>query len=323
MTAPAAPVPLILDTDIGDDVDDVFALLLAARRPEVRLVGVTTVFGQVDERARLARLMLELAGREDVPVAAGSRETLGGRDPTGEGGATMASARGMVGQAGSELWERLGRGLERRGAVDLIVETVRSSGEPVTLVAIGPLTNVAAALHRAPDLAGRVQEIVLMGGRLGEEAPKGEHNFNCDPEATRIVLESGARLKIGTYEVTRRAQLRREHVAALRAGDAASRAAGEQLNAYLDHCRRDWTSMYDPLSLTLAYTDRYLPTRGAALRVETSERQVLLSEEPGAAPTADVSAALDADGFVEHLLTTIAGAGDVRGASTRGASASP
>jgi purine nucleosidase len=305
VTAPAAPIPLILDTDIGDDVDDVFALLLAARRPEVRLVGVTTVFGQVDERARLARLVLELAGRADVPVAMGARETLDGRDPTGQGGATMASARGVAGQPGSEAWERLGAALERRSAVDLLIETVRSTSEPVTLAAIGPLTNVAAALRRAPDIGRLVREIVIMGGRLGEEAPKGEHNFNCDPEATRIVLESGARLKIGTYEVTCRAQLRRGHVARLRAGDAASRAAGDQLAVYLDHRRRDWTSMYDPLSLTLAYTERYLQTRQTALRVSASERLAVLSEESGAAPTAAVSAGLDAEGFVDHLLTTI------------------
>ena len=298
-------VPLILDTDIGDDVDDVFALLLAARCPDVRLIGVTTVFGPAEERARLARLMLELAGRDGVPVAVGARETLNGRDPTGKGGATMVSASRRVGPPGSAEWVRLGARLDKRAAAEFIVETVLASKDPVTLAAIGPLTNVAAALERAPELVGRLREIVIMGGRLGEEAPEGEHNFNSDPEATRIVLDSGARLKIGTYEVTRQAQLRREHVGRLRGGDAACQAAAEQLNGYLDYCGRDWTSMYDPLSLTLAYTDRYLTTRPAALRVTTSERLAVLSEDASAAPSAEVSAALDAGGFVEHLLDMI------------------
>src|SRR5688500_13674888 len=249
------PVDLILDTDIGDDVDDVFALLLAARHPDVRLRAVTTVFGQVGERARLARLMLELAGCSEVPVAVGARETLDGRDPTGSGGATMASAPGLVGSPGQEPWERLGAALDARPAADLLIEMVRAASEPIVLAAIGPLTNVAAAFQRAPDLPKRLDQLVLMGGRLGGEAERGEHNFNCDPAATRTVLESGARLRIGTLDVTAQAQLRREHVTRLRAGDAACQPAAGQLETYLSYRKRDWTSMYDPLSLTLAYTD--------------------------------------------------------------------
>src|SRR5688500_12742331 len=161
------PVDLILDTDIGDDVDDVFALLLAARHPDVRLQAVTTVFGQTEERARLARLMLELAGRSDVPVAVGARETLDGRDPTGGGGATMASAPGLVGKAGDETWDRLGASLDQRPAATLLIEHIRAASDPLTLAAIGPLTNVAAAFAQAPDLAKKVERVVIMGGRLG------------------------------------------------------------------------------------------------------------------------------------------------------------
>lgn len=298
-------VDLILDTDIGDDVDDVFALLLAARHPDVRLIGVTTVFGQSEERARLARLILELAGRTDVPVVVGARETLDGRDPTGGGGATMASAAGLVGAPGDETWERLGNALETRTVTEFLIEKIRSATRPVTLAAIGPLTNVAAALTEAPDLARALDRVVIMGGRLGDGAERGEHNFNCDPEATRIVLESGAQLHIGTWEVTAQAQLRGEHVARLRAGDAACRSAATQLETYLAHRKRDWTSMYDPLSMTLAYTDRFVQTKRTGLRWELAERRVVLSEDDGSRVQADVSLGLDADGFVEHLLTTL------------------
>ena len=299
------PIDLILDTDIGDDVDDVFALLLAARHPEVRLKAVTTVFGQADERARLARHMLELAGRIDVSVAAGARETLDGRDPTGGGGATMASAPGLVGTPGGEPWERLGAALDARPATDVLIELIRGATRPIVLAAIGPLTNVASALRRAPDLAQKLDQLVLMGGRLGDGAQRGEHNFNCDPAATRIVLESGARLRIGTWEVTAQARLTREHVARLRAGDAACQSAAAQLETYLAHRSRDWTSMYDPLSMTLAYTDRYLKTRPMTLALDTAERKAVLVEDPGGAIKAAVSDGLDAAGFVDHLLETM------------------
>ncbi|HET7770131.1 MAG TPA: nucleoside hydrolase, partial [Chloroflexota bacterium] len=290
------PIDLLLDTDIGDDVDDVFALLLAARHPDVGLRAVTTVFGQVDERARLARHVLELAGRRDVPVAVGARETLDGRDPTGGGGATMASAPGLVGPAGSEAWERLGAALDPRPAADLLIELIRGASGPIVLAAIGPLTNVAAAFRRAPDLAQKLDRLVLMGGRVGEGAERGEHNFNCDPDATRVVLESGASLRIGTWEVTAQARLTAEHVTRLRAGDAACRSAATQLETYLAHRRRDWTSMYDPLSMTLAYTDRYLETRPMRLSLETAERKTVLTEDPRGGIKADVSVGLDAAG---------------------------
>src|SRR5688500_4724076 len=165
-------VDLILDTDIGDDVDDVFALLLAARHPDVRLQAVTTVFGQSDERARLARLMLELAGRGDVAVAVGAHEALGGGGPTGSGRGTMAAAPGLVGKRGDETWDRLGAALDRRPAATLLIEHIRAATRPITLAAIGPLTNVAAAFTQAPDLPKKLERLVIMGGRLGDGAER-------------------------------------------------------------------------------------------------------------------------------------------------------
>jgi inosine-uridine nucleoside N-ribohydrolase len=298
-------IPLLLDTDIGDDVDDVFALLLAAKDPAVSLQVVTTVFGDAEERARIARKILDLAGRTDVPVAAGYRQTLDGRDPTGGGGATMTSARGFVGARGTAEWDALGERLRSEHAVDAIVDFVARSATPPVLAAVGPLTNLAEAIRRAPELALRVHAIVLMGGRLGEDAARGEHNFNMDPEATRIVLESGAPLKIGTWDVTSQAQLGEQHLARLRAAGPAGSAAASQLETYLRHRKRPWTSMYDPISLTMAYTDRYLQTKPMALRLTTGPRLAVLSVDPDAPATAEVSVGLDAPAYVEHQLRLI------------------
>src|SRR6266508_372824 len=139
------PVPLILDTDIGDDVDDVFALLLAARNPQLELIGVTTVFGDAHERARLALHMLDLANVRDVSVAAGHGRTLAGRDPLAgkEPGTNMASARLYVDALDQPAWNALDARLDQRHAVDFLIETILSASEPPVLAAIGPLTKVA------------------------------------------------------------------------------------------------------------------------------------------------------------------------------------
>jgi inosine-uridine nucleoside N-ribohydrolase len=217
----------------------------------------------------------------------------------------MVSAQGFVAPLGSSEWDDLGTRLERRHAVDFLIETIRDAAEPPVVAAIGPLTNVAAALRRAPEIARRVRALVLMGGRLGPEAHRGEHNFNSDAEATAVVLGCGAPLQIGTYEVTCQAKIGEAELPRLRAAAPACSAAASQLAHYLQVTKRTATSMYDPLSLTLAYTDRFLTTRPVALRWQTGERLVTLSTAEQGTPNAAVSVDLDAPAFVEHLLTAL------------------
>ena len=296
MATDGAAIPLLLDTDIGDDVDDVFALLLAARQPRLDLLGVTTVYGDVAQRTRIARKLLRLAGRADVPVVTGLGHTLAGRDP----GPVISSGAGF---APGE--EPPGPGADA-GAVEFLIERTLAHPTLVTLVAIGPLTNVGAALQREPRLAGRLRALVVMGGRLGAEAERGEHNVNSDPEATRLVLESDASLRLGSYEVTRQARLGRPAVARLRAGgDAACAAAADMLDLYLRQMGREDTAMYDPLTLTLAYSDEYLRTRPARLSGRYSEHLAVLQAADDPAATAQVSLAAAAEAFIKHLLATI------------------
>ena len=293
------PIPLLLDTDIGDDVDDVFALLLAARRPEVRLIGVTTVYGDVAQRTRIARKLLRLGGHDDVPVVTGNSRTLAGRDP----GPVMASGQGFAAED-----ELDGKGANA-GAVDFLIDQIMTNQEPPVLVAVGPLTNVGAALREEPRLAARLRALIVMGGRLGADAELGEHNVNCDPEATRLVLESGARLRLGTFEVTAQARLAAADVELLRAaGDAACAAAAAMLDLYLQQRTRPSTAMYDPLTLTLAYTERFLSMRPATIHATYTDRRVTMAAQEDTAATAEISVATDAAGFVEHLLSTITGA---------------
>jgi len=292
-------VPLLLDTDIGDDVDDVFALLLAARQPQVELMGVTTVYGDVNERTRIARKLLRLAGRTDVPVVTGLGTTLSGRDP----GPVMSSGLGFA-----TADEPVGTGANS-GAVAFLIRRIRMSPVAPVLVAIGPLTNVGAALREAPDIVGRLRALILMGGRLGADAAKGEHNVNSDAAATQIVLESAAPLRIGTFEVTMRARLGRPAQDRLqRSGDPACMGAAAMLELYLHQTGRADTAMYDPLTLSLAYTDQFLTMHPTALRATYGPELVRLDAADSATSPVDVSVDAEPDAFIEHLLQTITGA---------------
>jgi inosine-uridine nucleoside N-ribohydrolase len=165
---------------------------------------------------------------------------------------------------------------------------------------------VGAALRQEPRLAARLRALVVMGGRLGPEAGRGEHNVNADPEATRLVLESGARLRLGTYEVTMQARMGRPAVERLRqTGDEACRAAAGMLELYLRQVQRADTAMYDPPTLTLAHSEAFLSMRAARLRATYGEQLVSLEAEAGGPVTAEVSVACAADAFMEYLLQTV------------------
>lgn len=296
MPAHRPPIPVLLDTDIGDDVDDVFALLLAARQPDVSLLGVTTVYGDVTQRSRIARKLLRLGGHRSVPVVTGLSRTLAGRDP----GAVITSGAGYAPDD-----EPTGAGTDA-GAVEFLIEQGMTSPEPPVLVAVGPLTNVGAALRQEPRLAARLRSLVVMGGQLGPDAQRGEHNVNADPVATRLVLESGALLRIGTVEVTRQARLDASAAERLRqSGDAACVGAASMLELYLQQMARPDTAMYDPLTLTLAYSDRFLTMRNVALQAQYADGRVVLEARDDATSSVALSQAADSAAFITHLLATI------------------
>ncbi len=175
-------VPMIIDTDTG--VDDAVALMLAAASPEVQLLAVTTVFGNVGVEITTANALRlrALAGLRHLPVAAGAaRPLVYLQPPRAE---LKHGPDGLAGRADS-LPEPIG-GLHARGAVALMADLLHAAAAPVTLVAIGPLTNIALLLAAHPDVKPRIDRIVIMGGHLRYPVP--ESNITADPEAARRVL---------------------------------------------------------------------------------------------------------------------------------------
>lgn len=198
-----APRKIIIDTDPGQD--DAVAILLALASPEeIDVLGITAVAGNVPLAltAKNALKICELAGKVDIPVYAGCDRPLGRPLVTAE------HVHGKTGLDGPSLPEPQMQ-LTPGHAVDFIIDTLRTqpSGN-VTLCPLGPLTNIATAFQKAPDVAERVQQIVLMGGayfEVGNITPTAEFNIYVDPEAADIVFKSGVDIVVMPLDVTHKA----------------------------------------------------------------------------------------------------------------------
>ncbi|WP_370160441.1 nucleoside hydrolase [Limimaricola soesokkakensis] len=203
---------IIIDTDPGQD--DAVAILLALASPEIELLGITAVAGNVplDLTQRNARQVVELAGR-DTPVFAGCDAPLARPLVTAE------HVHGKTGLDGITLPEP-SLPLQSQHGVDFIIETLRREApDSVTLCALGPLTNIATALERAPDIVDRVQRIALMGGGFfegGNITPAAEFNSYVDPEAAKIVFGCGRPITVLPLDATHKALTSRDWIATMR-----------------------------------------------------------------------------------------------------------
>ncbi len=196
----AVVTPIILDCDPGHD--DALAILLAAAHPAIDLLAITTVGGnQTVEKCTInARRICSVAGITGVPIATGAAEPLLGSLHIGE------YVHGVSGLDGPE-WGEPSVAASSESAVDLIVRLLREHPEPITLVPVGPLTNIALVLKTHPELAPRIREIVLMGGSTerGNDTPYAEFNIKVDPEAADIVFRSGVKVTMCGLNVTHQA----------------------------------------------------------------------------------------------------------------------
>jgi len=243
------PSRVILDTDPG--VDDAFALLLAMRSPELKIEGITAVAGNVPLELTLpnALRMVEIASRDDIPVASGAKGPLLRRLVT----ATYAHGENGLGGA---VFPEPKRKAIAEPAADFIRHTVRRYPGEITLVTIGPLTNIAAALNSDAELARMVRGVVMMGGSLsgGNITPAAEFNIYVDPEAARIVFQSGIPIAMVGLDVTRKTSLTEEHVRLLEAernpvSQAAASIARNALNHYRERGFAGGPNMHDSLAV--------------------------------------------------------------------------
>ncbi len=194
------PTPVVLDCDPGHD--DAVAILLALGSPGVRLLGITTCFGNcaVEDATRNALRVLALAGREDVPVAAGAAGPMRGQVALGN------YVHGVTGLDGPDLPEPTAAPVDET-ATEMLRRLLADSPEPVTVVVTGPMTNVGTLLSEEPGLVQHIREIVFMGGSTerGNHTPTAEFNTFADPEALDVVLRAGVPVRMVGLNLTHQA----------------------------------------------------------------------------------------------------------------------
>jgi pyrimidine-specific ribonucleoside hydrolase len=279
------PFRVIIDTDPG--VDDALALLLAMRSPELKIEAITPVAGNVPLDLTLpnALRMVEIAGRTDIPVAAGARAPLMRRL------VTATYAHGENGLGGAVFPEPTTKPVAAPAA-EIIRQIVRKYPGEVTLITIGPLTNIATALNSDPDLASMVRALVMMGGSLsgGNITPAAEFNVYVDPEAARIVFQSGIPVTMVGLDVTRRTSLTDEHVRTLEAAqNPVSQAAAKIGRNAIDHNRERGflvgPNMHDSLAVAGFLDPAILKLQDYYIDVETTG-ELTAGETLGYSPVA-------------------------------------
>ncbi|MDO5704832.1 MAG: nucleoside hydrolase [Paracoccus sp. (in: a-proteobacteria)] len=305
---------IIIDTDPGQD--DAVAILLALASPELQVLGVTAVAGNVplSLTALNARKVVELAGRADVPVFAGCDAPMVRLLVTAE------HVHGKTGLDGIDLPEPA-LPLQDRHAVDFIIDTLRR--EPagtVTLVPIGPLTNIATAFQRAPDVVARVQRIVLMGGayfEVGNITPAAEFNIYVDPEAAAIVFGAGVPLVVMPLDVTHAALTSRPWVEGMR---ALPNRCGPAVAGWTDFFERydrekygsEGAPLHDPCTIAWLLRPDLFSGREINVEIETQGEFTLGMtvadwwRVSGRAPNALFMRDVDAAGFFDLLRDRIA-----------------
>ena len=309
------PNRIIIDTDPGQD--DAVAILLALASPdEIEVLGITAVAGNVPLplTQRNARIVCELAGRRDVPVYAGCDAPLKRTLVTAE------HVHGRTGLDGPDLPEPT-MPLAEGHAVDFIIDTLRR--EPagtVTLCPLGPLTNIATAFSRAPDIVERVARIVLMGGayfEVGNITPTAEFNIYVDPEAADIVFKSGAEIVVMPLDVTHKALVTKARNDAFRALGTPVGIAVAQMTDFFERFDKEkygsaGAPLHDPCVTAYLIRPELFSGRHINVMVETGSDLTLGMtvadwwRVSGRAANATFMGDIDADGFFALLTERLA-----------------
>jgi len=308
------PIPLILDCDPGHD--DALAMILAAHNPALKLLGITTVSGNggITKVTLNARRVATLA-RINVPIAEGAGKSILG---------AFEEANDIHGESaldGAEL-PTPSMELSELHAVDLIAKLIRESSEPVTLVATGPLTNVALFLKMYPDLKSRIKEIVFMGGSAsrGNRTPYAEFNIWMDPEAADVVLRSGLALTMCGLDVTHQALVTSKVFTRLQ---EIGTPLSETIIGLLKFFAKTYDEVFempdpplhDPVAIALLIDRTVVKSRFVNVQVElngTLTRGATVVDiygRLGESANCNVALELDADKFWEMMLDAIKKAG--------------
>lgn len=287
--AAPAPMKVIFDTDIGDDIDDAYALSLLASRPQVKLLGVTMAWGQTRERAELAAKLLQVMGRRDLPVYAGRRGDAQIREQ-------YAWARGFRSPA-----------IKSEEAVSFMKRQIERNPGEVTLIAVGPLTNVGDLFTRYPEVKSKLKQLVIMGGAVhvgynNQPPAVPEWNIKCDPAAARVVFASGVPLTVAGLEATTMMKFEAPLQKRLFGHGTPTTDALAALTNLWGH---GTPTLFDTVAVARALGERYAEEEPVRIQVEDSG---LTRAVPGA-PNATLLVRPRKEAFLEWFVTQMTAGG--------------
>lgn len=283
------PHDVLLDTDIGSDVDDALALGVLLGSPEVHLSGVTTVYGDTLLRARLARRLASLAGH-DLTVVPGATGTLSGRE---------VWWAGHEGNAFDDLYTERVR--DDTSAPRFLTDSVRARPGAIDLVAIGPLTNVAQAITHDEGFGSDVRSLYLMGGRFRSQAAP-EHNIVSDITAARTVFTSGLPMVVTGLEITTRMRIGPDGIETIRAAGPYGSALAREIDAWTGFTGEGWSVPHDPITvLSMLRPDLYTTERGTVTVAD--DGRTAFHPDPRGTVSLVVDADLDA--IADEIVTRI------------------
>jgi len=295
---------ILIDTDPGQDIDDLLAIIFALRRPELDIKAITTVTYPSRDRARLVKRLLRYENR-NIPIAAGMQFPL----------------RSFIGEERSNQYNRLQSmnhycfaepensldDPDSEDAVDLIIRTVEENPREITLACIAPLTNIATALCRKPDIAPKIKAIMMMGGEVSLN--RGEHNVAFDYVAADIVFHSEIPVYMGTWDVTRRFVLSKEDCKKFHLhASPVCQALGKAIDVWNSvHSWKPGPVMYDIFPMVYVYDPSFYTMQEMSVQIETAGASTrgFTTACGGTAPRMKVTTDIRTDALRDLYLKTI------------------
>jgi purine nucleosidase/pyrimidine-specific ribonucleoside hydrolase len=295
---------ILIDTDPGQDIDDLLAIIFALKRPELDIRAITTVTQPSVKRARLVKRLLRYMHRTDIPVAAGMELPL--RVLSAEEIKYQDDPLITMNHYAFAEPEDSADNPGASDAVDLIIETIEKYPGEIVLACIAPLTNIACALRKRPSIAGKIKYIAMMGGELALN--RAEHNIAFDYISSALVLNSGIKIYMGTWDVTRRFFFTMEECKAFHRHHApVSKALSKAIELW--HPAQKWKPgpvMYDIFPILWAFDQSYYTVKPMSVQVETKgEFTCGMTVQGGSRPNIEVTTDIRADAIKDLYLKTV------------------
>lgn len=294
---------IIIDTDIGDDIDDALAIALALHAPELEILGITTVFRNVDMRAKQVKALLTSYGRNDIPVCKGEGIPLSKREQFGE----MIWEDTKI--TNCQYYPEIDKcTYEPEEGVDFIIRMVRQYPGDVTIVPIGALTNVAIAMHQAPDIIPLIKEVRLMGGAYYKNLA--EWNILCDPCAANIVYTSGVPIYAVGLDVTEQCPTSRDDIESyLIKENPESKVLQKLLKLWLDFTGLDRPILHDPLTVCTLINNEVVTFEPKYIKVLLEDEQAgvtkVMNSDDERTGKIEVAIDVKAKEFIKYFTKTV------------------